>query len=707
MLTEDTFDVAKNVSLSVATEYLENLRARIEDEEEADQNTWQNPDGSHKPLPSLLGDALIYSAGCKILLRTSGLKGLKIEEYNRKSISYTVVIWVTSVIEIILSMQQMQYSITPSALSKVSMVSIGMQTAIDAYMSMMHFAVGATSPPLFLPFIAAAFLKFVLFSIVEIRYMLEILRAQRNSDDAYDRIRYNYHPILDHANGNSIGDVEKDVRKSNGEPNASQDCAICFAKVVQFSPLISAQVLRRSYMLTPCTHLFHTDCLKKWMEVKFECPVCRAELPPPGLQALLEAPARLPPPALVPAPNAVRVIHLDLTDDAGDDAGDAPDSRQRMHVAVMTDATLRLTPLDATTSRDAENGVITHALARVLMDESREGVVTVDAGETRIVVQMPRDPRLSEAWRAIVAFVVSVKDERAKLGGEMEALRAECGMLVQGLEELTAVASAAEEQEGDCRADVVTRTPTRDFTPPASRLRPPSALGRASSTPTMLPPPLPTRLAMPVRRIPTPTNGGAAAGSRSSTPTAARDGRASPCVTEPSRLPTPASRSPSRAGNEPVNHTTTTLQVPSASTQPLPRASSSSPKPPMPAMTNGSSRIPAVPRKQPDGRFLMGTRDRNVRGADERNAPSHSGNGGGSAAAKVMNGGGSAAAKSGGSSMLMTLRRTVGKTTSASSLTSSNSSGKTTPPEGSEQKQSSAKSAASMLMAMMSPRRRG
>jgi len=35
-------------------------------------------------------------------------------------------------------------------------------------------------------------------------------------------------------------------------------------------------------MKTPCGHKFHIPCLLTWMEVKMECPTCRAALPPPA-----------------------------------------------------------------------------------------------------------------------------------------------------------------------------------------------------------------------------------------------------------------------------------------------------------------------------------------------------------------------------------------------------------------------------------------
>ncbi len=36
---------------------------------------------------------------------------------------------------------------------------------------------------------------------------------------------------------------------------------------------------RMEYMLAPCNHIFHRQCLTQWMDVKMECPVCRTNLP--------------------------------------------------------------------------------------------------------------------------------------------------------------------------------------------------------------------------------------------------------------------------------------------------------------------------------------------------------------------------------------------------------------------------------------------
>ena len=35
------------------------------------------------------------------------------------------------------------------------------------------------------------------------------------------------------------------------------------------------------YYETPCLHVYHKECLLKWLKVRLECPVCRNSLPKP------------------------------------------------------------------------------------------------------------------------------------------------------------------------------------------------------------------------------------------------------------------------------------------------------------------------------------------------------------------------------------------------------------------------------------------
>ncbi|CAR30920.1 ZYRO0E05632p [Zygosaccharomyces rouxii] len=60
------------------------------------------------------------------------------------------------------------------------------------------------------------------------------------------------------------------------------DCAICMSEVpirVEEVPE-THKVDEQTYMVTPCAHIFHTQCLENWMSYKLQCPVCRSPLPP-------------------------------------------------------------------------------------------------------------------------------------------------------------------------------------------------------------------------------------------------------------------------------------------------------------------------------------------------------------------------------------------------------------------------------------------
>ncbi|KAK3060405.1 hypothetical protein LTS18_008605 [Coniosporium uncinatum] len=46
------------------------------------------------------------------------------------------------------------------------------------------------------------------------------------------------------------------------------------------SVLGGIMLARRAYMVTPCRHIFHTECLEGAMRYRLSCPVCREGLPP-------------------------------------------------------------------------------------------------------------------------------------------------------------------------------------------------------------------------------------------------------------------------------------------------------------------------------------------------------------------------------------------------------------------------------------------
>lgn len=83
---------------------------------------------------------------------------------------------------------------------------------------------------------------------------------------------YSYHKGISSA----------DLLEHGSSPNYSIDCAICMNDVPVYVDDIpkTHKVDKESYMITPCSHIFHTQCLESWMSYKLQCPVCRAPLPP-------------------------------------------------------------------------------------------------------------------------------------------------------------------------------------------------------------------------------------------------------------------------------------------------------------------------------------------------------------------------------------------------------------------------------------------
>uniref|UniRef100_M0ZSV5 RING-type E3 ubiquitin transferase n=2 Tax=Solanum tuberosum TaxID=4113 RepID=M0ZSV5_SOLTU len=53
------------------------------------------------------------------------------------------------------------------------------------------------------------------------------------------------------------------------ERNNNDDCLVCLDEIGE-----ETQVLR-----LPCSHMFHGDCITKWLENSHYCPLCRFQMP--------------------------------------------------------------------------------------------------------------------------------------------------------------------------------------------------------------------------------------------------------------------------------------------------------------------------------------------------------------------------------------------------------------------------------------------
>lgn len=87
---------------------------------------------------------------------------------------------------------------------------------------------------------------------------------------------------------NENNDTETD-NLNNGIVHCKVDCAICMNEIdlpINVNPDVKSKnhqndkAKSSKYMITPCHHIFHTECLEDWMVYKLQCPVCRTALPP-------------------------------------------------------------------------------------------------------------------------------------------------------------------------------------------------------------------------------------------------------------------------------------------------------------------------------------------------------------------------------------------------------------------------------------------
>ncbi len=76
------------------------------------------------------------------------------------------------------------------------------------------------------------------------------------------------------------------IKITANEETRELDCSICLQSLFQntgqsgLNESLGEEMMgETTIMNTPCNHKFHQECLGQWMEVKLECPTCRAPLP--------------------------------------------------------------------------------------------------------------------------------------------------------------------------------------------------------------------------------------------------------------------------------------------------------------------------------------------------------------------------------------------------------------------------------------------
>ncbi|KAJ7504432.1 hypothetical protein B0H11DRAFT_516924 [Mycena galericulata] len=75
-------------------------------------------------------------------------------------------------------------------------------------------------------------------------------------------------------------DVKSDWEKTSGKGTKRKGRASAGGLLNAVQMGVGNATARTNYSLAPCHHLFHTECLEKWLAIKNICPQCRRPLPP-------------------------------------------------------------------------------------------------------------------------------------------------------------------------------------------------------------------------------------------------------------------------------------------------------------------------------------------------------------------------------------------------------------------------------------------
>lgn len=109
------------------------------------------------------------------------LSTLDTETLFGKAINYTLLVTFVAFMQVVVLIRQMEMTSTQAGASRVSLMTVGLQAVADSYLCLGHLTMGIAVPTLFNAFATAAFFKFIIFSIFEMRWLLLIWKARRPS----------------------------------------------------------------------------------------------------------------------------------------------------------------------------------------------------------------------------------------------------------------------------------------------------------------------------------------------------------------------------------------------------------------------------------------------------------------------------------------------------------------------------------------------
>jgi hypothetical protein len=126
--------------------------------------------------------SVAFSPDCHVAIDVDAT-AIEIAAFGAKVSNYVTMVMIVSLAQVYVLVRQAESMSTQAGAAKLSLFSIGMMALIDAYLCLFQLSSAVLAPFAFSSFMIAVFLKFVIFSIFEMRVMIAIWKVRRGPGD--------------------------------------------------------------------------------------------------------------------------------------------------------------------------------------------------------------------------------------------------------------------------------------------------------------------------------------------------------------------------------------------------------------------------------------------------------------------------------------------------------------------------------------------
>ncbi|RKP25117.1 hypothetical protein SYNPS1DRAFT_29140 [Syncephalis pseudoplumigaleata] len=134
--------------------------------------------------PPLEASLLSYSNNCGIEITASSMDGMLVGEFYHRVALLSIAAAIVGIAQILLMISQMEYTQTPTGITKIAYWTITLQCIMDGYVCVGLLTAALVLRQVFLPLVTAAFFALVLITICEVRYWGLVRRIQLLSGDS-------------------------------------------------------------------------------------------------------------------------------------------------------------------------------------------------------------------------------------------------------------------------------------------------------------------------------------------------------------------------------------------------------------------------------------------------------------------------------------------------------------------------------------------